>query len=266
MSKKQQKAGPEAGLEAEQKQYDYEIKPLETEKNKIPLRACMKKGIIAKFPSSTCISGRSGSGKTQLLLNLLTNEKLLGNYFHYTIVFSPTANETDDTYNALKLPKENFVSEFGPDQLEKLIKSRKNLIEKKGISWVAKHSRVCIILDDVIANRAFLQSQTALKLFALLRHYLCSIFILIQSYTKLPRALRLNCNSTYIFPSTQSEVEILLDEVTPSGMKKRDFEKVIDYCTSDRYSFLSINNHAPKEQQIRKNLTEVIDLEKFKSR
>ena len=93
MSRKQQKA--------DQERSTYEIKPLETEKNKIPLRSCMKKGIIARFPSSTCISGRSGSGKTQLLLNLLTNEKLLGNYFHYIIVFSPTANETDDTYNAL---------------------------------------------------------------------------------------------------------------------------------------------------------------------
>ena len=260
MSRKKQQNKPD------QERATYEIRPLDTEKNKIPLIACMKKGIIARFPSSTCISGRSGSGKTQLLLNLLTNDILLGNYFHYIIVYSPTANSYDDTYKALNLPKENFVPDFGPDQLENLIKARKSLIEKRGISWVAKHARVCIILDDIIANRSFLQSQTALKLFALLRHYLCSIFILIQSYTKLPRALRLNCNSTYIFPSTQSEVEILIDEVTPSGMKKRDFEKVIDYCTSDRYSFLSINNHAPKGEQIRKNLTEVIDLEKFKTK
>lgn len=241
----------------------YEIRPIETKKNNIPLRQAMVDGVIARFPSSTCISGRSGSGKTQLLLNMLTNPHLLGGYFHYIIVYSPTANTYDDTYKILKLPPENFVQEFGKKELEDLIEARKKLIESKGIDWVSKHSRVCIILDDVIANRGFLQSQTALKLFALLRHYLCSIFILIQSYTKLPRALRLNCNSTYVFPSSQSEVEILIDEVTPAGMKKRDFEKVIDYCTGDRYSFLSINNHAAKGEQIRKNLSEIIDLKKY---
>ena len=93
---------------------------------------------------------------------------------------------------------------------------------------------------------------------------MCSIFILVQSYTKLPRALRLNCNSTYIFPGSQSEVEVLLDEVTPVSMTKKEFMKVISYCTSDPHSFMSINNHAPRGQQIRKNLTEIIDLDKYK--
>ena len=242
----------------------YKIEPIDTEKSKIPLRKCMKDGVIAKFPSSTVFSGRSGSGKSCLLMNMLTNKNLLKNYFHYVIVFSPTAGKYDDTYAVLKLPEENFIPDFGKEELEALIQQRKSLIDEKGIAWVAKHSRMCIILDDVVANRAFLQSQTALKLFCLLRHYLCSIFILVQSYTKLPRALRLNCNSTYVFPASQSEVEVLLDEVTPSGMRKRDFEKVISYCTDDAYSFLAINNHAKKGQQIRKNLDEVVDLDRFK--
>lgn len=241
----------------------YDIAPLETAKSKIPLRASMKQGVIAKFPSSTMISGRSGSGKTNLLCNLLTNKDLLGNYFHGIIVYSPTAGEYDDTYRALNIPKSNFIKEFGQKELEELIESRKALITKKGIKWVAEKCRIAIILDDVIANRGFLESQVALKLFCLLRHYLCSIFVLVQSYTKLPRALRLNCNSVYVFPASQSEIEILIQEITPNGCKKRDFEKVINYCTSEPYNFLSVNNHAKSGEQIRKNLTEVIDLKKF---
>ena len=88
---------------------------------------------------------------------------------------------------------------------------------------------------------------------------------MIQSYTKLPRALRLNCNSTYIFPASQSEIEILKDEVCPAGLTKRQFEKVIDYATSDPYNFLSINNHAKPSERFRRNLEEVIDLDKYKS-
>jgi hypothetical protein len=196
---------------------------------------------------------------------MLTNPDLLKDYFHYTVVFSPTAGEFDDTYEELNLPKENFIQEFGPDQLEGIIDGRKKLIAKKGKEWVGKNSRVCIILDDVIANREFLESQTALKLFALLRHYLCSIFILVQSYTKLPRALRINCNSTYIFPASRSEIEVILTELCPAELTKKEFLSVIKHCCDGDYNFLSINNHAKKGDHIRKNLTDTVDLGSFTS-
>ena len=109
----------------------YKIEPIDTEKSKIPLKKCMKDGVIAKFPSSTVFSGRSGSGKSCLLMNMLTNKNLLKNYFHYTIVFSPTAGKYDDTYKALNLPEENFIENFGKEELESLIDQRKSLIKKK---------------------------------------------------------------------------------------------------------------------------------------
>ena len=264
MSDKQTKNNMNVIREKEHKREDLEIKVMETDKSKIPLRKAMKDGVIPKFPFSLMISGRSGSGKTNVLMNLMTNKKLYGGYFHTTIVYSPTAGKYDDTYKVLNLPKENFVEDFGKEQLEELIESRKALIDKKGIEWVSKNSRVLIILDDIIANRAFLESQTALKLFALLRHYLCSICILVQSYTKLPRALRLNCNGVIVFPCLQSEVDIIKDEATPQGITKKDFEKVICHCCSGQYDFLYINNHAKPDERVRKNLTEIINLDQFK--
>ena len=224
----------------------------------------MKSGVLPKFPSSVCLSGRSGSGKTNLLLNMLTRKDMLKDYYHYILVFSPTAGKYDDTYKALNIPEENFIEDFDSKTLERLIESRKKLIEEKGIKWVSKNSRVCLIFDDVIANRDFLQGAIALKLFSLLRHYLCSIYIMIQSYTKLPRALRLNCNATYIFPASQSEVEVLKDELCPAGLNKKEFEKVIEYATKDPYNFLAINNHAKQGERIRKNLDEIINLDEYK--
>jgi len=242
----------------------YKIKSIDTEKSKTPLRACMKDGIMPRFPFSMMISGRSGSGKTNCLINILTNPHLLKDYFHFTVVFSPTAGKYDDSYKSLNLPPENFKTDFGPDDLNALIESRKTLIDKKGIEWVVKNSRVLVIMDDVIASRDFLNSPEALKMFALLRHYQVSIIILMQSYNKLPRALRINSNATIVFPSTQSEVEVLLDEITPAGLQKKQFQKVIEYCTEGRYDFLYINNHGETGKRIRKNLDEVIDLESFK--
>jgi hypothetical protein len=242
----------------------YVIQAIPTEKSKIPLKQCQKDGVIPKAPFSLMISGRSGSGKTNVLINILTNEHLLKNYFHYTVVFSPTAGKYDDSYKPLNLPSESFKTDFSADDLNTLIENRKALIDKKGIEWVVKNSRVLLIMDDVIANRDFLNSPEALKMFALLRHYQCSIIVLMQSYNKLPRALRINANATIVFPSTQSEIEVLLDEITPAGITKREFQKVIDYATDGRYDFLYINRHAERNQQIRKNLTEIIDLNNFK--
>jgi hypothetical protein len=242
----------------------YAIKVMDTAKSKTPQRQAAKDGVLPRFPFSMIISGSSGSGKTNLLLNLLTRDELYGKYFHYILVFSPTAGSTDDTYKALKLPKDNFVRELKAEYLTNIIANRKALIEEKGIEWVVKHSRMCIILDDVIADRGFLQSPEALKLFALLRHYQCAIIMLIQSYNKTPRTLRDNANATIIFPAIRDEVEVLLDEVTPAELTKREFMEVIKYATREQYHFLYINRHAKPGQQMRHNLDEIIDLEKFK--
>ena len=242
----------------------YKIESIPTDKSKVPLRKCMIDGILPKFPFSMMISGRSGSGKTNVLLNILTKDNMYNKYFHYIVVYSPTAGKYDDMYKVLKLPEENFKNDFSAEDLNNLIESRKQLIDKKGIEWVVKNSRVLIILDDVIANRDFLNSPEALKMFALLRHYQVAIIVLMQSYNKLPRALRINSNATIVFPSTQSEVEVLLDEITPSGLTKKQFTKVIEYCTDGRYDFLYINNHAEPDKRIRKNFDEVIDIKKYK--
>jgi len=243
----------------------YKIEVIPTEKNKTPQIKASSDQILPKFPSSIMISGRSGGGKTNLMINLLTNKNMYKDYYHNIIVFSPTAGEFDDTYKALNLPKENFIKDFNGDTLNHIIELRKKQIKSKGIEYIAKNSRMLIILDDVIANRSFLESPEALKMFALLRHYLVSIIIMIQSYNKVPRALRLNMNAVMIFPALSSEVEILKEEIRPPGINKKDFQKVIEYCTQGRYDFLYINNHADPDKRIRKNLDEIIDIKKFKS-
>jgi hypothetical protein len=210
------------------------------------------------------ISGSSGSGKTNLMINIMTREELYGKYFHRIVVFSPTAGSTDDMYKKLKLPPENFVADMKPEYLDNIIDHRKELIKKKGIEWVAKNDRMIIIMDDVIANRDFLESPQALKMFALLRHYLVSVIIMVQSYNKLPRSLRVNANAVMVFPALQSEIDVLKDEITPPGISKKDFAEVIKYATSGRYDFLYINRHAEPGKRVRRNLDEIINIDDYK--
>jgi len=247
------------------KQMSFKIEPLPTDKSKIPQIKASDDQILPKYPFSMIISGRSGGGKTNLMINLLTKENMFKNFFHTILVFSPTAGVYDDTYKNLKIPKENFIPDFSAETLEHIIELRKKQITKHGIEWTAKNSRMLIILDDVIANRDFLQSEACVKMFALLRHYLVSIILLIQKYNACNRTCRLNTNAVMVFPSTHNEVESIKDEITPASLTKKEFHKVIEYCTQGRYDFLYINNHADPNKRIRKNLDEIIDLQKFKS-
>lgn len=243
----------------------YAIEVMDTDKSKIPQRQAAKEGIMPKFPFSMMISGSSGSGKTNLLMNLMTRTDLYGRFFHYIIVFSPTAGSTDDMYKALKIPAENFIRDMKSEYITNLIAKRKARIEEKGIEWVSKNERMCIILDDIIAERSFLESPDALKMFSMLRHYLCSIIVLVQSYNKLPRALRLQSRAVMVFPAQQSEIEVLLDEITPAGITKKDFERVIEYATGERYQFLYINRDAKPGEQIRKNLDDIINMADYRT-
>lgn len=233
---------------------DYSIKPLKTAKSNIPLRASMKNHIIEKYPCSTIISGRSGSGKSCLVGNLLGEDKFYGNYYHTICLFSPTAGELDDTYAGLNIPKDNMYNDFDEELLNKFLAGRKAQIKKDGIKKVASESRVLIILDDVIANQSFLRSNICLKLFCMLRHYLCSVMVLTQSYNKIPRSLRLQANGTYIFPSSRSEIEVLKDELCPPHLTKNEFQECLADATNEPYSFLHINNFAPRDKKIRKNM------------
>ena len=61
----------------------YKVESIPTDKSKVPLRKCMVDGILPKFPFSMMISGRSGSGKTNVLLNILTKDNMYNKYFHY---------------------------------------------------------------------------------------------------------------------------------------------------------------------------------------
>lgn len=244
------------------KKYDVEV--IETAKTKIPQRKAAKDQIMPPFPFSMMITGSSGSGKTNLMINIMSREDLYGKYFHRIAVFSPTAGSSDDLYAKLKLPPENFIPDMRPEYLENIIEHRKALIKEKGIEWVARNDRMVIIMDDVIAERGFLESPEALKMFALLRHFLCSVIVMVQSYNKLPRALRLNANAIIVFPALRSEVEVLKDEIAPPGISKADFEKVIDYATKGRYDFLYINRKADPAKRIRRNLDDIIDIDMFK--
>jgi septin family protein len=237
---------------------DLIVKPLPTKKTDLPQSKYMKKGIINKFPSMLLNVGRSGSGKSTVVNYMMTNKNYLKGFYDKIYLFSPTA-ELDDLAKYLKLKKENMITKPSEEKLNEIIDKQDKLIKSEGIEKVGKTSKVLIIFDDIISDPRFLKSDAMIKLATMGRHFLISSIINTQSYTKVPRAIRLQANALILFPSSNNEVKLLVDDCCPPHCSKKTFNKLVEYATSGKHDFLFINNFEPVERRFRKGFQEYLD-------
>lgn len=243
------------------------IVPFKTSKDKIKQRQIMIDKVIPSHPSSVIINGKSGSGKSNLLVNLLCRPEFYGcspnkHYFDEIFLFSPTAGKMDDLcshlINYTPLTQENIFNEFDQKKLISVLQEQKSDIEEKGI---AKSRKLLILLDDIQADQAFLRSKAILKLFTMNRHYNTSTWLCGQSFTKTPRACRLQANNIFYFAGSQSETQKIIEEFSPPRLTKRDFEDLINEALDDQYNFLHINMRSAWRDRYRKNLDVLLRLD-----
>jgi hypothetical protein len=247
---------------------DLSIIPFPTAKTKIGQRKLMEDHVLPTHPSSVIINGKSGSGKSQLIINMLCRGDMYGfdkdnkHYFDEIYFFSPTAGKMDDLcehlldYTCLK--EENIYNEFDENKLNEILENQKNEINEKGIE---KAKKILILLDDIQQDQKFLRSKTILKIFTTNRHYNSSVFLCGQSFTKTPRACRLQANNIMFFAGSKSETDKIVEEYAPPKLSKRDFNDLIDQVLDEPYNFLHINMREPWKTRYRKNLNTLINLE-----
>lgn len=232
---------------------NYEITAIPTSKTNIPQCQGAMDGVVFKHPFRLYIVGASGSGKSNLLLNLMSRTEFYKGYFDEVFVISPTANELDDSYAILDLPPERF---FQPNvEVLSVIESiQKKNIEKKGIG---KSPKVLIILDDIISYRKFTGSKQLLKMFVMGRHYGISLCLLSQAYHRVQKSIRLNMSAMIYFKGSQKETQVVFEDYCPPGYSKKQCMDMIHEATRVKYSFLCIDLHKDiGDGRYRKGLTE----------
>jgi len=234
---------------------DLSIKALKTVKSKIPQRLLMEKNIIPKHPSSVISNGCSGSGKSNLLASLLTRGEFFKGYFNQIYLFSPTG-DTDDMFSHIKIPKKNVFTSMKPSDLLSIMDKQEKIIKKKGVD---KAPRILVIFEDVQGNNKFMKSKPFLRAFIANRHFGMSTWLCSQSFTKTPRACRLQANNIFFFKGSGSEKMMMMDEFCPAGINKKEFERLIDSATEEPYSFLHINMRVAQKERYRCNLGEIIN-------
>ena len=222
---------------------------------------CMKMELCHPFSAS--LIGGSGSGKSVLAVNLLTNPNLFGNYFDKIYLIGATVN-SDDTWKSLNVPKTQQFTDVSTmiPRTERVIKKQKQDVEKMG---VAKAPRICIVWEDVTTNLKLLNSAAYIQSYVQNRHLNCSTLAMCHKFTAQTRVCRLNSGHHFIFAASKSEVARIVSETMPHNLDKATYIRLINYAWTPTKQnpkpFMWINFKAGAKDvnsQLRKNLNEVI--------
>ena len=238
-----------------------------TNKHKIKQRKLMEDNIIPQHASAVVFCGRSGSGKSNLLVNLAERPEFYGKtnkknpksgYFDLVFLFSPTCHH-DDLPQYLDIPESRMFDSNFEGPLKHIIKTQKGIIESKGLD---KAPKLLVVFDDIISQKKFMNSEFFTQCYIQNRHIGISTWVCTQSFNKIPRVCRMQANNLFIFAGSGSETEILTAEFCPPHTSKKAFEGLIKHATNERYNFLHINMRCNPEERFRRNLDTVLTINK----
>jgi hypothetical protein len=252
-----------------------DISYIPTNKDAIEQRYLMRENIIPRgYSNFIILNGSIGSGKTNCLVNMLLNPLMYGfdafNKHWFDNVFVLT-NSNDDAYDTLiekgVLKKSNIKHLPTSEDLKQILDQQKKAIKMAGADQT-KIPNTCIIMDDVIDDKNFINSKE-FKLCAIRpRQLFLCCFLLSQHFTAIPRINRVNAQNLILFNGTRTEQEMYSDMLTPAGVTKKQFEQVLNYAWEkrpphDNHSFLHVNRKAPIESRFYRNFKEKIHIKAF---
>ena len=195
-----------------------------------------------KLPLRACIVAPSGSGKSNLLVNLLS---LFcdgdGTFADMTII---TRNKDEPLYRWLT------------DKCDQ-IRIVEGLHNTPKLDTMDKKENHLVVWDDLVLSKDLSMVE---NYYIRARKLNCSVIFISQSYFKIPKIIRNNCRYMILLKlSGQREVNIILSEFG-LGVTKEQLIELYEYATAEKFSPLIIDLEADKEQRFRKGLKEIISV------
>ena len=182
------------------------------------------------------IIGGSGSGKRNVLLNLISNQPDIDKIYLYA----------KDRYEAKYQYLINIREKVGIDHLD----DSKTFIEYsndmhdvyKNINEdnPDKENKILIVFDDMIADMTSNKKldSTVTELFIRERKLSISLVFIAQSYFKIPKDARLNTTHFFIAKILNKRELQQIAINHSSDIKTEDFINICRNCTAEPYSFL----------------------------
>lgn len=165
------------------------------------------------------IIGAKRSGKSSLILSLLSSRKLYKGYFGNIFMISPSTSDSKMRPLIQELQKENkFYTELNEANIQAIldtIKAEQDAIKMKEKRLKRKLPPVfnLLILDDVVADlpRTYKKNKI-ISLFLNARHYNLSTMVVSQVYKAIPAQIRKQADMLYTFPIVKKEKEAMMED------------------------------------------------------
>ena len=182
------------------------------------------------------IAGSTGSGKTNLMVNLLLKEKVL----NYSDVYVYSSTLHQPAYEYLRQYYENF-EEFIKTECNQVVKlahffdADTEILNPSDLDRVKSH---IMIFDDVMLN-----DQTVIKdYFCRGRHNNVNVFYLCQSLHKIAKhCIRENANMFILFKQDDKTLNYFHETHISGDMDFKEFKRFCDRAWSKKHGFVVIN-------------------------
>jgi len=200
----------------------------------IPFKKTIVNRNIPSLPMNCIAIGRSGSGKTASILNLLEFYKK--HFKNRILIFAPTPDMS--LYNLCDTMGAQIFLDIG-DKIRRTLEFQK---QQKLEGKKLKH--ILMYFEDFISNGEMNKRRSAFtELFSTARHYKISVLITGKSFSLIPSSLRRMAWNFLIFKITNTrEKKLMIDELCGTlDMTENEFEETYDSCVSEPYSFIYID-------------------------
>ena len=205
-----------------------------------------------------CLTGSGGSGKTNLLLNMMKNKKLYKGKFHSIFYFCPSSS----FLSIDKHPLEHHDKVYHELTVGKLQEIYRELVQYKEVSLEKKEKKInvfddedfesesdeepeirysLIVIDDFASDLKNLDIVNQLsKMMIKARHICCSFIFTLQSFFYFPKILRKQITYITIYKSKNvEEFNTLANELL--AYNKEDALKLFNFVFDAAYNHLDID-------------------------
>ena len=180
--------------------------------------------------------GKPGSGKTSLLISMLTGKKkdrVFRKAFDHILLVMPKSSRESMKENIFKKHHEDKMY----DTLN--IDSISN-IKVKLLASTAEKENTLLILDDVGASLKDSEIQKQLcEIIYNRRHLKVMIIILVQNFTSIPLSIRILFTNVICFKPSKKEFEKLFEELFET--KKEKAVEIMKYVFTNPHDYLMLN-------------------------
>jgi hypothetical protein len=200
---------------------------------------------LIKIPARILLIGKSGSGKTSTLLELIHR---MTSTFSKIIICVKNRSEPLYDYLSLKIPNDGLEFYEGID----------NIPDVDEFKDYDKNEQILIVFDDLVLDKKQEKIEQYFIRGRKIAGGITSIY-LSQNYFKTPKNIRLQCNYILLKKmSSLKDLNLILSDFNLGIDKKRMLE-LYKYATHDPLSFLTIDIDNDEENRYRNGFLEIIN-------